>query len=179
MKEFYTYIHRDLSGRVFYVGCATSNPSKRGTRAKTQRAYSTSGHTEAWNAAASSGYTVEIVSRHQTKADAYSKEIEMIGSFRDAGEPLVNICDGGGGRNGAKDSAEVRAKKAASKIGKLNPMHGKRGLEHPQSRCVVLHGYGLVFASVQEAADFFGLKMKSLYNKLSGHRPNDTNLEFA
>lgn len=58
-------------------------------------------------------------------------------------------------------------------------MHGKTGLDHPASRMVVHTGYGYVFASVKEAADFFGMKMKTLHNQLSGHRPNKFNLEFA
>lgn len=68
---------------------------------------------------------------------------------------------------------------AATKVGKLNPMHGKHGAEHPQSRAIVNAGYGLVFESVTEAAEFYGMKMKTLYNQLTGHRPNKLNLEFA
>ncbi len=68
---------------------------------------------------------------------------------------------------------------AAAKIGERNPMSGKRGLDHPNTRSVILPGYGYVFASVQSAADFFGINMKSLHNMLSGHRKNTTNLEFA
>lgn len=72
-----------------------------------------------------------------------------------------------------------KQKIADTKQGELNPMHGKTGLDHPTSRMVVHTGYGYVFASVQEAADFFGMKMKTLHNQLSGHRPNKFNLEFA
>lgn len=68
---------------------------------------------------------------------------------------------------------------AATKVGEMNPMHGKRGAEHPQSRAIVNASYGLVFESVTEAADFYGMKMKTLYNQLTGHRPNKLNLEFA
>jgi hypothetical protein len=68
---------------------------------------------------------------------------------------------------------------AEAKLGDKNPMHGKTGLDHPNTRMVIHAGYGYVFASVQDAADFFGMKMKTLYNQLSGHRPNKLNLEFA
>lgn len=179
MKEFYTYLHRDSNGRVFYVGCATANPDKRGVRAKLGRAYSTYGHTAEWDAIATCGYTVEILDKHQSKQDAYKQEIALIAKFREAGEPLVNISAGGGGSNGIKDSPEVRKKKSITKLGELNPMHGRFGLSHPNSRMVIQSGYGYVFASVQEAAEFFGVKMKTLYNQLSGHRPNKFNLEFA
>lgn len=72
-----------------------------------------------------------------------------------------------------------KQKIAATKVGDMNPMHGKTGLSHPMSRAVINAGYGYVFASVQDAADFFGLNMKTLYNQLSGHRPNKFDLEFA
>lgn len=68
---------------------------------------------------------------------------------------------------------------AAAKVGDKNPMYGRRGLDHPNTRAVVLREYGYVFESIQSAADFFGMSMKSLYNMLSGHRKNKTNLEFA
>lgn len=68
---------------------------------------------------------------------------------------------------------------SAAKIGDKNPMYGKRGLDHHGSRAVFLRKYGYVFESIQSAADFFGMNMKSLYNMLSGHRKNKTNLEFA
>jgi hypothetical protein len=68
---------------------------------------------------------------------------------------------------------------AAAKVGELNPQHGKRGLYSTRSRAVANTGYGYVFASVSEAADFLGIKMKTLYNMLSGHRPNPYQLEFV
>jgi hypothetical protein len=36
-----------------------------------------------------------------------------------------------------------------------------------------------IYPSIQEAADQFGYKMKTLYNWLSGHRKNPTHLRFA
>lgn len=63
---------------------------------------------------------------------------------------------------------------AAGKRGALNPFFGKRT---SISRKVA--GDGVEYASVSEAADALGLKMKTLYNMLSGHRPNRTNLRFA
>lgn len=68
---------------------------------------------------------------------------------------------------------------AKTKIGERNPQFGKCGIESRQSRAVINPGYGYVFASVTEAAEFFGIKMKTLYNMLSGHRPNPFQLEFA
>lgn len=178
-KKFYTYLHRDRVGRAIYVGCATANPRKRGVRAKLQRAFSTSGHTAAWKTATEGGYTVEVLSMFDNRCDAFAHERKSIAELRLAGEPLTNICDGGPGALGAKDSPDTRRKKAVSKIGERNPMYGVRGLEHPMSRVVVHTLAGVFYESVQDAADIHGFKMKTLYNWLSGHRPNPTPLEFA
>jgi hypothetical protein len=66
----------------------------------------------------------------------------------------------------------------AAKIGEKNPMFGKTGAAHPNSRRVINKETGVVYDSVQIAADSLGYKMKTLYNWLSGHRINNTNLEF-
>jgi hypothetical protein len=44
---------------------------------------------------------------------------------------------------------------------------------------VIDRATGTVYDSVQIAADARGVKMKTLYNWLSGHRSNCTALEFA
>lgn len=179
MKQFYTYLHRDLDGQVFYVGCATTNPTKRGTRVKTQRAYATSGHSEAWHAVSVKGYTVEILQVFDDRAMALEEEKRLISEMRYRGEPLVNICAGGPGMPGAKDSDEVRMKKSVTKIGNLNPMYGVTGASHPNSRKVINKESGQVYDSVSIAADALGVKMKTLYNWLSGHRKKPFPVEFA
>lgn len=68
---------------------------------------------------------------------------------------------------------------SATKTGSLNPMHGKTGAAHPNSRIVRDVVSGEVFDSVLIASEARGYKMKTLYNWLSGHRPNPTKLEFA
>lgn len=68
---------------------------------------------------------------------------------------------------------------AATKRGELNPMYGKTGADHPNSRKVRDRESGATFDSVQIAAEKLGYKMKTLYNWLSGHRKNPTSLEFA
>ena len=65
-----------------------------------------------------------------------------------------------------------------SKLGKQNPMFGKTGKDHPATRRVFNVKTSKVYESVQEAADRCGYKMKTLYNWLSGHRKNPTNLRF-
>ena len=180
MKEHYVYQHRDLDSHVFYVGCATTNPEKRGIRAKLQRAYSTSGHSKAWQDAAINGYVVEVLAeRYMDRNEAFEKERELIAMYRLSGYPLVNMSDGGAGNVGLKDKPETRRKKSVTKIGALNPMHGKTGAAHPTSRKVHDKISGATYDSVLIASTTHGHKMKTLYNWLSGHRPNPTTLEFA
>ncbi len=68
---------------------------------------------------------------------------------------------------------------ARGKIGDKNPMFGKIGKDHPNSRRVVNVKTGGIYDSVLLAAEYHGYKMKTLYNWLSGHRKNPTDLRFA
>lgn len=87
--------------------------------------------------------------------------------------------NGGVVKAGDKLPEQWRKNLAAAKVGAKNPMHGKTGAAHPQSRRVRDAESGEVFDSVLIAATQRGHKMKTLYNWLSGHRPNPTTLEFA
>jgi hypothetical protein len=87
--------------------------------------------------------------------------------------------NGGVVNQGDKLPASWRENITASKLGERNPMFGKTGAKHPMSRKVRDRVTGSVYDSVQIAADAAGHKMKTLYNWLSGHRPNPTALEFA
>lgn len=80
---------------------------------------------------------------------------------------------------GDKLPEEWRASISAAKMGKANPMHGRKGAASPMSRKVRDRTTGAVYDSVQLASEARGCKMKTLYNWLSGHRPNPTTLEFA
>lgn len=80
---------------------------------------------------------------------------------------------------GKKLPAWWKEKIAVTKVGERNPMHGKTGAAHPMSRPVIHTQAGVFYDSIQEAADVFGYKMKTLHNMLSGHRKNQTPLEFA
>lgn len=80
---------------------------------------------------------------------------------------------------GVKDAPHVRRMKSITKIGTRNPMYGRTGAAHPNSRMVRDTDSGIVYESVQIAAVALGYKMKTLYNWLSGHRQNPTTLEFA
>ncbi len=175
-KQHYTYMHRNPEGHVFYVGCATTQPNKRGVRAKLGRAYATSGHTPEWHSASASGYTVEILRMFDDRNEAFEHEKLLIAEMRSAGEPLVNKASGGAGMPGVKDSDEVRQKKAVTKIGELNPMHGKVS---PRAKPVIDMQAGVFYSSVQDAADHLGYKMQTLWSMLKGINPNNTSLRFA
>ena len=66
-----------------------------------------------------------------------------------------------------------------TKYGEQNPMFGRTGEKHPNSKKVIDISTGVIYNSVKEAAESNGIKMKTLYNFLSGHRPNKTTLKFA
>lgn len=90
----------------------------------------------------------------------------------------------GGGNGGVVKCGDTlpeswRKNIAATKLGERNPMFGKTGAAHPNSRKVRDKETGEIYDSVLIAANNHGHKMKTLYNWLSGHRPNPTALEFA
>lgn len=66
-----------------------------------------------------------------------------------------------------------------TKYGEQNPMFGRTGEKHPMSKKIIDINTGEIYNSVTEAAEANGIKMKTLYNFLSGHRPNKTTLKFA
>lgn len=86
----------------------------------------------------------------------------------------TNGGNGGVVKHGDKLPPEWRANIAKAKVGPGNPFYGKRT---PIARKV--RGEGVEYESVSDAANALGMKMKTLYNMLSGHRPNRTNLRFA
>ena len=90
-----------------------------------------------------------------------------------------NGGNGGVVQRGDKLPESWKANLAASKIGEKNPMYGKTGADHPNSRKVRDTETGVLYDSVLIAANATGYKMKTLYNWLSGHRKNPTTLEFA
>jgi hypothetical protein len=80
---------------------------------------------------------------------------------------------------GKKLSEDWKNSIRVTKIGELNPMFGRTGEKHPNSKKVIDINTGIVYNSITEAAEVNGLKMKTLYNFLSGHRQNKTTLKFA
>lgn len=68
---------------------------------------------------------------------------------------------------------------ANGKMGKRNPMHGKTGAAHPNSRRVRDKATGVEYPSVTAAARAAGLSIQGLHNMLTGHRVNTSTMELA
>jgi len=89
-----------------------------------------------------------------------------------------NGGNGGVVKHGDKLPETWVANLAAAKVGNKNPMYGKTGGLHHNARKVIDVKSGKIYSAIGIAADAVGLKMKTLYNMLSGHRPNKTTLRF-
>lgn len=90
--------------------------------------------------------------------------------------------DGGNGgvvKHGDKLPKSWRENIGKTKLGEKNPMYGKVGANHHNSRKVRDAVTGAEYGSVKIAAEATGFAMKTLYNWLSGHRKNPTTMEFA
>lgn len=87
--------------------------------------------------------------------------------------------NGGVVRKGDKLPQAWRDGIAAGKRGERNPMFGRGGALHPNRREVINVDTGERWPTVEAAAVAHGLNMKTLYNRLSGHRPNSSPLRFA
>lgn len=74
-----------------------------------------------------------------------------------------------------------KEKIADSKRGSDNPMFGKTGIKHPNSKPVIHLMTGMFFENVTEAAQWCEMSVGSLYNRLKGYKgyTNNTGLEFA
>lgn len=105
---FYTYFHtRNDTRAVFYVG-----------KGKGRRSHDCDRNQHWNNIVAKHGHTVHIAARWPTEAEAFEHEKFLIACFRDMRVDLCNMTDGGEGSSGAICTAETRAKRSASMLGK-------------------------------------------------------------
>jgi hypothetical protein len=87
MGKYYVYLHRDLLGRVFYVG-----------RGSGKRAFQTGNRGAAWKKYRDKhGLRIEFLDRGFGSKDAFDHEIYWIAHFRRMRHPLLNVSDGGAG----------------------------------------------------------------------------------
>jgi len=185
MKKYCVYIHRRKDNNLpFYIGCCSWQKKRRATGLrKFTRAFDFTLRRPRWFEIRdeAGGVNVEIPFVFDDKKDAYKKEYEMVefyGRECFSNGLLTNECMGGAGAPGQYNTLETREKKSITKLGKLNPMYGKTGKDHPGTRRVMNVKTSKVYESVLEAATAYGFKMKTLYNWLSGHRKNTTDLRF-
>ena len=185
MKKYCVYVHRRKDTHApFYIGCCTRQDKTRSRGVKKYiRAFDFRQRRPRWFEIrdAAGGVNVEIAFYSDDKKQAFQKEydlVELYGRECFNNGLLVNECQGGEGAPGQFNSNETRRKKSEQQKGAKNSMYGKRGVETGTARRVFDVKTSKVYESVSEAADICGYKMKTLYNWLSGHRKNPTNLRF-
>lgn len=90
-----------------------------------------------------------------------------------------NGGNGGVVKKGDKLPTAWRKNISNGQKGPNNYMRGRTGKAAPNRREVINEETGEKYPTTLIAAEAFGLNMKTLYNMLSGHRPNKTKLRFA
>ena len=88
---FYTYAHYTPEGRIFYIG-----------KGHGKRAYSTKNRNEYWvNVVNKYGKPiVKIIANGLSETEAFIHEIKLIKFYKESGEKLCNMTDGGEGSLG-------------------------------------------------------------------------------
>ena len=85
-----------------------------------------------------------------------------------------NGGNGGVVKRGDKLPQSWKDNIAATKLGADNPMFGRTGEKHPNSKRVINIATGEQYPSVTRAAAVLGLRMQTLHNMLTGFRKNHT-----
>ena len=170
-NKYYIYAHiNPLKNEIFYIG------KGQGRRAKSRQ------HRNKWwkNTVSKYGYSVDILEDNLTEEQALEREIWFIKKLgrKDLGlGNLVNLSDGGeSGSSGASwnMTEEQKMKQSKAKLGELNPSFGKTS---PRARKVI-DSNGVIYESVNKAAEAYGLKRTTLNAMLTGQNKNNTNLNF-
>ena len=98
---FYTYAHYRPDNSVFYIG-----------KGQRRRAWSDKSRNQHWrNVVAKHGEPkVEVLAQWATEQEAFDHEKFLIWCFRDMGQPMANITDGGEGNSGLVHTDVVKQK---------------------------------------------------------------------
>jgi len=178
----YVYTHTRLdTNEVFYVGIGTQENYKRASRSHNRNNY--------WNNIVKKcGWKVDIVFDKLTWDEACKKEVELIKKYGrvDLGTgTLVNLTEGGEGAIGRVVKEETRYKMSKAKKGKKGLRQSKEQREKTSelmkgvnSKKIINTKCGIVYNSIQEAAEQNNIKRATLSNYLTGRTKNKTNLKY-
>ena len=180
MKKAYVYTHTRLdTNEVFYVGIGIQDNYKRASFRHSR--------TKHWNNIVKKcGWKVDIVFDNLTWEDACIKEKELILKYGrlDLGKgTLVNLTDGGEGPLNRKVKEETRRKISKARTG--NIIHSeetkrKIGLKSKGRNCkkIINKKTGIIYNSIEEAANSIGVKRTYLSDRLTGRVKNETGLNY-
>ena len=175
----YVYTHTRLdTNEIFYVGIGTQDNYKRASRSHNRTNY--------WNNIVKKcGWKVDIVFDNLSWEDACLKEKELISFYgrKDIGTGiLVNHTNGGDGSNGRVFSQETRTKMAKTRKGSkwTEEQREKTRLSMlgKNKKKVINEITGIIYNSVEEAAQAISMNRVCLINRLKGKWANNTNLKY-
>ena len=152
---FYTYAHvRKDTNKIFYIGKGIDD-----------RAWFTYGRNKHWNHIVKKhGYSVQILADWRTEKEALEHESLLISCFKDMGNKLVNMTDGG-------DNPPLHKGKTHHWFGKG---HLKSGKNHPNFKGVITAtniktNEKILFYGLGECASF-GFSIGNVTECINGRR---------
>lgn len=156
-KEYYVYLHRDGTGRIFYVGKGKGNRAN----AKARRSKRWQRH------AAKYGLSIEFVCQNMSEVCAHTFEKIIIACI--GRKNLCNLTDGGEGASGRVVSKQQREKCSASNRGRPPARHAI-DMAIQKTRKAVGTKCGLIFDSITDAARFVAIdgNIKAAKSSISG-----------
>ena len=195
MNTYVVYRHiNKLTGEVFYIGIGKDE----------KRPYSKSGRNIFWKRVVQKyGYLVEIINRNLLLSEAQEIEKKLIAEYGRRNlrmGRLCNLTDGGEGVSNPNKKTRLRMREA--KLGRrLSQSHKEKvrqhligrvvsektrqkiresvlGGKHPMARKLIDTKTGIVYDTVKEAAESFGIKRTTLTSWISGTANTKTTLMY-
>ena len=186
-KKYKIYIHRDIEGKVFYVGCTKDKhrPNRKyGIGSKNPK------RTIEWYNRCLNKFTYTIVADNLTQELAYELEEFLITQYGrigfDVNGILVNKSIGGFGGNGTIHSEESKLKISKAKKGrkmkeehKIKISNSTKGSKNYKAKKVICILSGKTWGSAQECAEENGINASTLRGRLNGSLKNNTTFIFV
>lgn len=166
-NDIVVYEHfKPETGEVFYVGIGTP-----------RRPYQTRNRNRFWlRTVAKHGISIRIICKNLSWELACKIEIALIEEYgrRDLNiGTLVNLTDGGDGALGFKHSKEAKERLSQVGIGNTNAKGSKA-----RSRKLIDTATGIVYPSVQAAAEVVGCHKVTLGYRISGKYKTPTTFKY-